>query len=161
MQSAEKIVERLMIIFGVSAIPELAKRLAVAQTTVYSWIERDSLNLKTVFAKCENVNLHWLLTGEGLMSKDDVGTEEDRHALVVGREFIALVKKAQELGTNSGIFDSTADCRLPRPDQNEDDDRPFVMPGQQRRSGPPPKFTDAEIAERFGHRPYVAPSSGE
>lgn len=67
MQNAEKIIKRAMTALGIDSVPKFAKHLGVAPTTVYSWMERNSIKYNKLFSKCGSINLHWLLTGEGEM----------------------------------------------------------------------------------------------
>lgn len=44
---------------------EFAKKLGIAPSTLSSWIKRETLDYDLLFAKCENVNTEWLLSGKG------------------------------------------------------------------------------------------------
>ena len=48
-----------------------AKFLGVAPSTISTWIARDTFDYDTLFAKCEELNAEWLLTGKGEMIKVD------------------------------------------------------------------------------------------
>ena len=50
---------------------QFAKRLGISAQGVSTWLSRGTLDIETIFAKCEGVNPEWLLTGEGAMLNDD------------------------------------------------------------------------------------------
>lgn len=54
---------------------DFAKLLGVKPQTISSWMARNTFDIELVFAKCENIDANWLLTGEGNMyrSKDGEG----------------------------------------------------------------------------------------
>ena len=49
-----------------------ARFLGVAPSTISSWLARDTFDSELLFAKCENLNPQWLITGEGAMIKEPV-----------------------------------------------------------------------------------------
>ena len=49
-----------------------AKFLGVAPSTISTWLARDTFDYDLLFAKCEDINAEWLLSGEGAMLKSDV-----------------------------------------------------------------------------------------
>lgn len=48
-----------------------AKYIGVAPSTISTWLARNTLDYDLIFAKCENINAEWLLSGCGNMLKDD------------------------------------------------------------------------------------------
>lgn len=46
-----------------------AKFLGVAPSTISTWIARNTFDYDALFAKCEELNAEWLLTGKGKMLK--------------------------------------------------------------------------------------------
>ena len=48
-----------------------AKFLGVAPSTISTWLARDTFDYDLLFAKCEELNAEWLLTGKGEMLKAD------------------------------------------------------------------------------------------
>lgn len=46
---------------------QFAKRLGVTPQGVSTWIARNTFDSELIFAKCENIDAEWLLTGEGSM----------------------------------------------------------------------------------------------
>lgn len=45
----------------------MASKLGVADSTISTWLKRDTYDLELLFAKCENISAEWLITGEGDM----------------------------------------------------------------------------------------------
>ena len=45
----------------------MASKLGVADSTISTWLKRDTYDLELIFAKCENISAEWLITGEGDM----------------------------------------------------------------------------------------------
>lgn len=48
-----------------------AKRLGLSPQAINTWQSRNTFNYEIIYAKCEGVCPHWLLTGEGSMLKDE------------------------------------------------------------------------------------------
>lgn len=48
-----------------------AKFLGVAPSTISTWLARDTFDYDLLFAKCEDINTDWLLSGEGTMILED------------------------------------------------------------------------------------------
>lgn len=48
-----------------------AKYIGVAPSTISTWLARNTLDYDLIFAKCENINAEWLLSGRGNILKDD------------------------------------------------------------------------------------------
>lgn len=49
-----------------------AKFIGVAPSTISTWLARDTFDYDLLFAKCEELNAEWLLTGRGEMLKPDL-----------------------------------------------------------------------------------------
>ena len=73
MTDAEKILDRAKKALGLKTDTELADHFGIGKTTLSSWRTRNSINYNALFTKCGQVNLHWLLTGEGPMMVRDIG----------------------------------------------------------------------------------------
>lgn len=59
--------EAIIAHYGDGKPSQFAKSLGVAPSTISSWLSRDTFDYELLFAKCENINSAWLLTGEGDM----------------------------------------------------------------------------------------------
>ena len=51
---------------------ELADFLGVSRATLSNWKARNRVDYDLLFSKCEHINLHWLITGEGSMFAGNV-----------------------------------------------------------------------------------------
>ena len=69
----ELILSRLKFAHNFKTDTDLAHFLGVSPNTITTWKMRDSLNFDLVFAKCDNLNYDWLLTGEGEMIRSSAG----------------------------------------------------------------------------------------
>ena len=73
--------EAIIAHYGDGKPSQFAKSLGVAPSTISSWLSRDTFDYELLFAKCENINSAWLLTGEGdmLLSSpgDNKGSTKD------------------------------------------------------------------------------------
>jgi phage repressor protein C with HTH and peptisase S24 domain len=66
-KSKKDILEALISYYGNGKPSVFAKLLGVAPSTISSWLSRSTLDYDLIFAKCEMISAHWLLTGEGDM----------------------------------------------------------------------------------------------
>jgi len=67
------IIERLKSYFQVDSDSKLAQILGVKPNTISTWKARHSVDWPLIFSKCDNLNLNWLLTGEGPMLRNTDG----------------------------------------------------------------------------------------
>lgn len=51
---------------------ELANTLGISKAAISNWRKRNSIDLDRVFSVCEQINIDWLLTGEGSMSNEEL-----------------------------------------------------------------------------------------
>lgn len=49
---------------------DFAQKLGVKPQTISSWMARNTFDIELIYAKCENLDANWLLTGEGSMYRD-------------------------------------------------------------------------------------------
>lgn len=65
MKNAEKIIERLKKFYNIQSETQLAKRIGVRQSTLSGWKLNDNFDLYRIYDNIKDINLNWLLTGEG------------------------------------------------------------------------------------------------
>ena len=68
--------EAIIAHYGDGKPSQFAKSLGVAPSTISSWLSRDTFDYELLFAKCENINSAWLLTGEGDMLLSSPGDNQ-------------------------------------------------------------------------------------
>ena len=95
-----------------------SKKLGVTPQTISSWISRNTFDKELIFAKCENINAEWLLTGEGYMLKSEEEALKDNKK--AEKEDILPIKKKlipfyDDVSTIGGLNDriATADANNP------------------------------------------------
>ncbi len=65
------ILQRLKEISNSASDADLARFLGIAPATLSNWRARGSIDYDLIFSKCEDLNLHWILTGEGPILSSD------------------------------------------------------------------------------------------
>ena len=55
---------------------QFANILGVTPQTISSWLKRNTFDIELIFAKCDNINASWLLSGEGNMLRSESEKEE-------------------------------------------------------------------------------------
>lgn len=68
--------EKLVEYYGNGNKSHFAKMLGVKAQTINTWLSRSTYDTELIFAKCDNVNASWLLTGEGNMLSSESEKEE-------------------------------------------------------------------------------------
>lgn len=68
--------ERLVEYYGNGNKSHFAKILGVKAQTINTWLSRNTYDTELIFAKCDNINASWLLTGEGNMLRSESEKEE-------------------------------------------------------------------------------------
>lgn len=78
------VLDRIKFFYKLKGNADLARFLGVAPNTITNWYGRKTFDLDTIYTKCVDINLDWLLTGEGNMLREP----EKRDASVdeAGRE---------------------------------------------------------------------------
>lgn len=69
MIDSNQILDRAKIAFNISSDVQLADMLGIGKSTLSNWRSRNSIDYAALFAKCERINIDWLITGEGEMLK--------------------------------------------------------------------------------------------
>lgn len=70
MDKSERL-ERLVEYYGKGNKSHFAKMLGVKAQTINTWLSRNTYDTELIFAKCDNINASWLLTGEGNMLNEE------------------------------------------------------------------------------------------
>lgn len=68
--------EKLVEYYGNGNKSHFAKILGVKAQTINTWLSRNTYDTELIFAKCDNINASWLLTGEGNMLRSESEKEE-------------------------------------------------------------------------------------
>lgn len=63
------LLSKIKLFYGFKKDSELAKYLNISPQTFSNWKKRNSFNPLLIHAKCPEINLEWILTGEGPMLK--------------------------------------------------------------------------------------------
>ena len=66
------IINEIKSYYGFKKDTDFANFLGIAPTTLASWHKRNSFDYELIFAKCEDIDANWLLSGQGSMLKSDV-----------------------------------------------------------------------------------------
>lgn len=82
--SKQIILDRIKVHYNFQSNAELARFLGIAPTTLSSWYSRNSIDYDLIFAKCEDINLEWLIRGK----KEDMNLHpvNFKHPSLVGCE---------------------------------------------------------------------------
>lgn len=91
--NVEEIFERLKIFYNVSTFTELAKKLRIKENVLFVWKRRKTFNLNELYSKIENINWHWLITGEGDMRP---GSRRESELVAQVEYLLRYVKKLEE-----------------------------------------------------------------
>ena len=67
--SSKDIIVRLKTAMNIQSDNALAEVLGVTKGTLSNWKVRNSIDFALVFSKCKQINIDWLITGEGNMFK--------------------------------------------------------------------------------------------
>jgi len=59
------IIDRLKSVYEIDTDSAFAAFLGVSRSTVPTWKARNSINWELLFAKCDDINYNWLITGKG------------------------------------------------------------------------------------------------
>jgi phage repressor protein C with HTH and peptisase S24 domain len=88
--------QRLKIALGIKSDSELAEYLGMPQSTLANQKRRGGYDYELIISKANNVNLHWLFTGEGemLLSKPQEIDENTTATLPVAEvEFVQVTQE--------------------------------------------------------------------
>lgn len=65
-----KIINEIKLHLNIKTDSEFADFLGIKQPTIASWRKRNTIDYELIISKCNEINGHWLLTGEGEMLKN-------------------------------------------------------------------------------------------
>lgn len=71
--SSKDIILRLKTAMNIQSDNVLAETLGISKGTLSNWKVRNSIDFALVFSKCKQINIDWLITGEGSMFKTTYG----------------------------------------------------------------------------------------
>lgn len=70
------VLDRIKSFYGLKGNADLARFLGVAPNTITNWYGRKTFDIDVIYTKCVNININWLLTGEGNMYRAESEKEE-------------------------------------------------------------------------------------
>ena len=70
------VLDRIKSFYGLKGNADLARFLGVAPNTITNWYGRKTFDIDIIYTKCVDVNISWLLTGEGNMHRIESEKEE-------------------------------------------------------------------------------------
>ncbi len=70
--SSDEVLDRLKYALKIDTDSELANELGIKRATLSNWRSRNSIDLPLLFSICESINLDWLITGRGEMTKQNI-----------------------------------------------------------------------------------------
>lgn len=90
---------------------QLARILDVTPQAISTWLSRNTFDQELVYAKCENINPDWLLTGRGSMLKGEGsapmgGKEAQKEAVLPSKK--NLIPFYEDVSTIGGLNDCLA-----------------------------------------------------
>lgn len=65
------VLDRIKRFYGLKGNADLARFLGVAPNTITNWYARKTFDIDTIYTKCVNIDINWLLTGKGDMLQSD------------------------------------------------------------------------------------------
>lgn len=106
------ILDRIKQVYNLAGNSELSRFLGVAPNTITNWYNRNSIDYDTIFTKCENVNLEWLITGKGEPNRERTTNSKNSQSIIsqtkIERKLIPFFDAIAEAGTLSvANMDST------------------------------------------------------
>lgn len=71
------VLDRIKEYYKLKGNAELARFLGVAPNTITNWYGRKTFDIDVIYTKCVDIDMNWLLTGEGNMLRTESGKEEN------------------------------------------------------------------------------------
>lgn len=88
------ILDRIKKAYGFKTDAQLADFLGIKSTHLAVWRARDSINLDLIITKCSDLNLNWLLTGQGSMFLNE---QSESNAIQVNNKAEEYAAKERQL----------------------------------------------------------------
>ena len=63
------VIERLCSYYQLDKKKDLADKLGVKPSVISNWITRNTIDWSIIFTKCEDINLNWVVYGQGHMKR--------------------------------------------------------------------------------------------
>ena len=78
---------------------DFAQKLGIKPQTISSWMARNTFDIELIYAKCENLDANWLLSGEGamLLAKNGSSPPDQTEIIRLLREKVADQQKIIDL----------------------------------------------------------------
>lgn len=77
---------------------QFANFLGVKPQTISTWIARESFDIELIYSKCEHLNPHWLLTGEGEMLRNPSEVPQNAPDTTIDRLLAKITEQAETIG---------------------------------------------------------------
>ncbi len=85
---------------------KLADKLGISTTTLSNWKSRNTVDWVILFTKCEDVNLNWLIRGEGSMLRGEAVVKESEAVHVAPAGNIDLLDRIERLSKENGVLEA-------------------------------------------------------
>ena len=76
---------------------DFAQKLGIKPQTISTWMARNTFDIELIYAKCEDIDANWLITGEGEMLKNQIAEDS-------GKKIIPLVTQSAVAGFGNMEF---------------------------------------------------------
>ena len=73
------VLDRIKEYYKLKGNAELARFLGVAPNTITNWYGRKTFDIDVIYTKCVDIDMNWLLTGEGNMLRTDPSARWPEH----------------------------------------------------------------------------------
>lgn len=105
------VLDRIKSFYKLKGNADLARFLGVAPNTITNWYGRKTFDIDIIYTKCVDVNLDWLLTGEGDMSRKEE-TSESEDEPQKGRNLIPFYDDVVTIG-GKNTLSASMDGHMP------------------------------------------------
>ena len=75
---------------------QFANKLGIRPQTINTWLVRESFDIELIYSKCEYLNPHWLLTGEGEMLTTSANSTLQSNNSASFTELLAMINDLQK-----------------------------------------------------------------